>query len=71
MPIAPVFVPRLSPGLGPVQWTSRLLGPSLATLALASFAVQILHLLQHRDGSATALLTLAVVFGAALASSVV
>jgi len=71
MPVAPVFVRRLSPGPGPVQWTSRLLGPTLGTLALASFAVQILHLLQHRDESATALLTLAVVFSAALVSSVV
>jgi uncharacterized protein len=71
MPVAPVFVGRLPPGPGSVPWTSRLLGPSLGMLALASFAVQILHLLQHRAGSATTLLMLAVVFSAALVSSVV
>jgi uncharacterized membrane protein YfcA len=71
MTVAPVFLRRLPPGAGPTSWTSRLLGPSLGTLALASFAVQILHLLQHRPGSATALLTLAVVFSCALVSSVV
>ncbi|HEY2558762.1 MAG TPA: sulfite exporter TauE/SafE family protein [Caldimonas sp.] len=61
---------RLQRG-GPLRRTSRLLGPALAVLALASLAVQAQHLLQHRAGSATALLTLAIVFGAALVSSVV
>ncbi len=70
MSVAPVFAGRRPAGPGPASWTSRLLGPSLGMLALASFAVQILHLLQHRAGSATALLTLAVVFSAALVSSV-
>jgi len=51
--------------------TSRLIGPGFAVLALASLAVQTQHLLQHRAGSATALLTLAIVFAAALVSSVV
>lgn len=51
--------------------TSRLIGPTLGLLALASLAVQTQHLLHHRVGAATALLTLAVVFGAALVSSVV
>jgi hypothetical protein len=45
--------------------------PEFRRAALASFAVQILHLLQHRAGSATALLTLALLFIAALVSSVV
>jgi uncharacterized membrane protein YfcA len=71
MPAAPVFVGRLPLGPGSVPWTSRLVGPTFGALALASFAVQILHLLQHRAGSTTALLTLAVVFSAALLSSVV
>jgi uncharacterized membrane protein YfcA len=71
MPVAPVVFGRLPPGLGPTSWSSRLLGLGLGILALASFAVQILHLLQHRAGSVTGLLTLAVVFGAALVSSVV
>ena len=71
MPAAPVFVGRLPLGPGSVPWTSRLVGPTFGALALASFAVQILHLLQHRAGSTTALLTLAVVFSAALVSSVV
>jgi uncharacterized protein len=66
-----VFPEGLLQAAGSLRWTSRLLGPSLGMLALASFAVQILHLLQHRAGSATGLLTLAVVFGAALVSSVV
>ena len=51
--------------------TSRLIGPGFAVLALASLAVQTQHLLQHRAGSSTALLTLAIVFAAALVSSVV
>ena len=51
--------------------TSRLIGPGFAVLALASLAVQTQHLLQHRAGSATALLTLAIAFAAALVSSVV
>jgi uncharacterized protein len=71
MPAAPVFIGRLRLRPGSVPWTSRLIGPSLGVLALASFAVQTLHLHQHRAGSATALLTLAVVFSAALVSSVV
>jgi uncharacterized protein len=71
MSVAPVFFGRLPPGLGPTSLSSRLLGLGLGILALASFAVQILDLLQHRAGSATGLLTLAVVFGAALVSSVV
>ena len=56
---------------GSPPWTSRLLGPTLGVLALASFTVQALHVFQHRAGSATALLTLAIVFAAALVSSVV
>jgi uncharacterized membrane protein YfcA len=71
MAAVPVFPEGLLPGARSLRWTSGLLGPTLGTLALASFAVQILHLLQHRDESATALLTLAVVFSAALVSSVV
>jgi uncharacterized membrane protein YfcA len=50
---------------------SYLMGPGLALLALVSVAVQTQHLLQHRAGSGTALLTLLIVFGAALVSSVV
>lgn len=50
---------------------SQLIGPGLALLAFASMAVQTHHLLQHRAGSETALLTLVIVFGAALVSSVV
>jgi hypothetical protein len=71
MPLAHISIPVLRPAPGPVRWNSRLLGPSLGLLALASFAIQVAHLLQHRPGSATALLTLAVVFGAAFVSSVV
>ena len=54
-----------------MPWASRLFGPTLGMLALGSVALQIVHLLQHRPGSGTALLTLAVVFAAALVSSVV
>jgi uncharacterized membrane protein YfcA len=50
---------------------SHLIGPGLALLALASVAVQAQHLLQHRAGAATALVTLVIVFAAALVSSVV
>jgi uncharacterized membrane protein YfcA len=50
---------------------SNLIGPGLAFLAFASMALQTQHLLQHRAGSAMALLTLVIVFGAALVSSVV
>ncbi|HEY1431018.1 MAG TPA: sulfite exporter TauE/SafE family protein [Stellaceae bacterium] len=59
------------PGGPSLRWTSRLIGPGLGVLALASVVLQTQHLLQHRAGSATALLTLAIVFGAALVSSVV
>jgi uncharacterized membrane protein YfcA len=50
---------------------SYLLGPGLALPAIVSFSVQAQHVLQHRTGSATALLTLVIVFAAALVSSVV
>jgi uncharacterized membrane protein YfcA len=65
--LAAITVPRAasSPRL------SHLIGPGLAVLALAAVAVQMQHVLQHRAGSATALLTLVIVFGAALVSSVV
>ena len=68
-----MLAPARTPGLGPgkIRCNSRLLGPGLALLALASFAAEIVHLLEHRAGSATALLTLVVVFAAALVSSVV
>lgn len=71
LPAVPVLPGARLPAGRSLGWTSGLLGPSLALLAFASFAVSILHLLQHRPGSATDLLTLAVVFGAALVSSVV
>ncbi len=71
MPIASVFVRALLLRPGPVPWTFRLPGPCLGILALGSFAVQAVHLLQHRSGSATALLTLFIVFAAALVSSIV
>ena len=58
-------------GDGALRRMSRLVGPGLGMLALASLAVQAQHLLHHHPGSTTALLTLAVVFGAALVSSVV
>ena len=51
--------------------TSGLLGTGFGMLALASLALQTEHFIHHRAGSTTALLTLAVVFGAALVSSVV
>lgn len=50
---------------------ARLISATLGLLALAAFALEAEHLLQHRAGSGTALLTLAIVFGAALVSSVV
>jgi uncharacterized membrane protein YfcA len=50
---------------------SRLIGPGLALLAFLSVTIQAQQLLQHRAGSATALLTLLVVFAAALVTSVV
>ena len=53
MAAVPVFPEGLLPGARSLRWTSGLLGPSLGMLALASFAVQIVHLLQHRAGSAT------------------
>jgi len=71
MPALPVRPAALPPRASSLRWTSRLLGPGLGILALVSFALQTVHLLEHRAGSATALLTLAVVFGAALVSSVV
>jgi len=55
----------------PSHRMSQMLGSALAVLALASVAVQTQHLLQGRAGSTAALLTLFIVFGAALASSVV
>src|SRR5689334_18576995 len=53
------------------QRVSHLIGSGLALLALAAVAMQVSQLLQHRTGSAIALLTLAIVFAAALVSSVV
>jgi uncharacterized membrane protein YfcA len=50
---------------------SLLIGSGFGMVALASFAIQTQHLLQHRAGAATGLLTLAIVFGAALVSSIV
>ena len=50
---------------------SRLIGITFGLMALATFAVHTEHLVQHRAGSATALLTLAIVFCAALVSGVV
>jgi uncharacterized membrane protein YfcA len=60
-----------TPRVASLHRLSHLIGPGLAVLALASIAVQTHHLLQHHAGSATALLTLVIVFGAALVSSVV
>src|SRR5215831_11475443 len=65
--LAAITVPRAA---SPPR-LSHLIGPGLAVLALASVAVQAQHVLQHRAGSATALLTLVIVFIAALVSSVV
>jgi hypothetical protein len=65
--LAAVAAPRVAS----LQWMSHLIGPGLAVLAFVSVAVQTLHVLQHRPGSATAVLTLVIVFGAALVSSVV
>ncbi len=59
------------PRIASLHRSAQLIGPGLAALALASLAVQTHHLLQHRAGSATALLTLAIVFVAAMVSSVV
>ena len=61
----------VAPNAAVSQRFSHLIGSGLALLALASVALQTQHLLQHRAGSATALMTLAIVFGSALVSSVV
>lgn len=53
----------------PDPW-SRMVGTSLGLLAFTSFAIEVVHVLQHRTDAATALLTLAVVFSAAVVSSV-
>lgn len=55
---------------GIVVAASRLFAPTLGTLAATAFIIQAANCLQHRTGSTTALLTLAIVFGAALVSSV-
>jgi uncharacterized membrane protein YfcA len=60
-----------TPNTASSERISLLIGPGLAFLALGSVAVQAQHLLQHRAGSGTALLTLVIVFGAALVSSIV
>ena len=70
MPLASISIPAVRSVPAPALW-SRMVGASLGLLALASFAIQLVHVLQHRAGSGTALLTLAVVFSAALVSSVV
>jgi hypothetical protein len=71
MGLSPVFSSRLRHDSGLVPGHFRWLGTTLGVLTLASFAVQIVHLLQHRAGAANDLLALAVVFSAALVSSVV
>ncbi|HZW72303.1 MAG TPA: sulfite exporter TauE/SafE family protein, partial [Caldimonas sp.] len=60
-----------TPATGSLHRLSPLIGPGLAVLAIASVAVQAQHLLDHRAGSTTALVTLVIVFAAALVSSVV
>ena len=67
----PSFAAVAVPSAAAPHRRSPLVGPGLALLALVSVAVQMQHLLNHRAGSATALLTLAIVFVAALVSSVV
>lgn len=58
-------------GNAPLREASRWIGPGFGLLALGSLVVQAHQVLAHHAGATTALLTLAVVFAAALVSSVV
>jgi uncharacterized protein len=71
MPITPLTARHAIGATSGKPLSARLLGSGLAALAAVALMIQVEAWVQRRTGSAVALLTFAIVFGAALVSSVV